>query len=75
VLVVLVLVLCLSGAASAQGLVGAGGVGLLGMGPGWYVGAQRVTSFLVTREGITEVANVALSATIRGCGDYGHGCG
>lgn len=65
-LVVLALVLCLSGAASAQGLVGAGGVGLLGMGPGWYVGAQRVTSFLVTREGITEVANVALSTTIRG---------
>jgi hypothetical protein len=66
VLVVLALVLCLAGAASAQGLVGAGGVGLLGMGPGWYVGAQRVTSFLVTREGITEVANVALSTTIRG---------
>lgn len=47
-------------------LVGAGGVGLLGMGPGWYVGAQRVTSFLVSRAGVTEVANVALSATIRG---------
>jgi hypothetical protein len=43
-----------------------GTLDLLGMGPGWYSGATRVTSFLVSRAGVTEIANVALSATIRG---------
>ena len=43
-----------------------GTVGLLGFGPGWYSGATRVIQATVTRAGITEVANIALTTTMRG---------
>jgi hypothetical protein len=49
-----------------MGQVMSGTVGLLSFGPGWYSGATRITSLVVTRAGITEVASVALSATVRG---------
>ena len=48
------------------GQVMSGTVGLLGFGPGWYAGAQRVIAATVTREGVTEVANIALTTTMRG---------
>ena len=48
------------------GQVMSGTVGLLGFGPGWYVGAQRVIQATVTRAGVTEVANIALTNAMRG---------
>ena len=48
------------------GQVMSGTVGLLGFGPGWYAGAQRVIQATVTRAGVTEVANIALTTTARG---------
>ena len=61
VLVILVLVPALT-----FGQAMSGTIGLLGFGPGWYVGAQRVIQATVTRAGITEVANIALTTTMRG---------
>lgn len=61
VLITLVLIPALS-----FGQVMSGTVGLLGFGPGWYSGATRIIQATVTRAGVTEVANIALSATIRG---------
>ena len=46
--------------------MGSGGVGLLQWGPGWYSGATRLTTLLVERAGVQEIATVALSATVRG---------
>ena len=61
VLITLILIPALS-----FGQVMSGTVGLLGFGPGWYSGATRIIQATVTRAGVTEVANIALSATIRG---------
>ena len=65
VLVVLVSLVILPGLVNAQ-VMGAGNVGLLSFGPGWYSGATRVTQIIVEKGGIQEIANVALSATVRG---------
>jgi len=51
---------------SSPAQVMSGTVGLLGFGPGWYSGVTRVTQFIVERAGVTEMANVALTATMRG---------
>jgi|GEM_PF-3130741 len=63
---VCVLVLLIGCPTIMFGQVMSGTVGLLGFGPGWYVGAQRVIQATVTRAGVTEVANIALTTTMRG---------
>lgn len=61
-----VLVIMIAVPSLCFGQVMAGTVGLLGFGPGWYAGAQRVIAATVTRAGVTEVANIALTTTMRG---------